>query len=708
MGFVTSGRLIGRILSLIGNTFLFAGKNLLRGHKVCLIDRSELCRVPSQNRANQLQYEVYYTCSCRYNMGSGRDTDSEEDADSLSARFSRLEDIEEWDDSTRRKFLAILAATVAALVTTITVSIQAMFGVFTTEDEPRREDRLPGGIDDPPSDIRVQEYENEYRAIDDDGEVIESGPDGWVILERAVEIIPEGGTLSVRGRFEADSAIEVTKSIQLDGHGAYIAVQDSAQTAFEFGSEERYQTELVDSAETGAYELELDQTSEIRKGDMLLLEDVDGPGVLGRDQPAGEPHSVLELDGRTVVIEDTIVWRDGYESGTEVYVINPIEVRCTGFHIVSPAKDESFTGVMARKCRDSMFADLHLEKFGNRGIALEACANSRVRDCTILQSADIDSSDGYGIQIRAGSHDIVVEGCTAKECRHPLSLTPAGPREVASRSITFRDCFVSSDGSAALNCHGGSAHDVRFEGCTVHTWGEAGVRTGAQQTNVSGCEFRMDSHHAITTRNDGQEMVLTVSDTDIYGAGNAVHLDDDTDYEFDPLWKLVHLDCVRANGCARFFELDSGAVDRVRDLVIRNCSWDTVSRAGIRIENRVDGGSIKGNDFGDAPNDSHIRLRNGNSTDVRNLHISGNRFQRNSGEETFIRMSNARECVVSDNKFESESNARIYADDTDATHNIIKQNTYFGPGAADSAVQTESGSQTENNHFFDTGDDQWS
>jgi hypothetical protein len=211
----------------------------------------------------------------------------------------------------------------------------------------------------------------------------------------------------------------------------------------------------------------------------------------------------------------------------------------------------------------------------------------------------------------------------------------------------------------------------------------------------------MDGHHAITTRNDGQEMVLTVTDTDVYGAGNAIGLSDDSEGEFAPLWKLVHVDGVRANDCNRFFQLKNGEVDRVRNLVVRNSSWDAVGEAGIRIENRVDGGSIENNIFGDAPEDAHIRALS-DDTRVRDLHISGNRFQQTTGDSTFIRLENATECVVSDNKFESESGVELYNDGSDGTGNVIKQNTYFGPGASEEVINEDDGSMAADNYFMDT------
>lgn len=625
-------------------------------------------------------------------MGSG-DGDSADTNGRSSGKSGWLDGVKGWDRGTRRRFLALLIATLSGVLTTVILYMNEIFEPTTDVDGP---------TSDGPRDALVQEYDSGYRAVYANGDLIEAGSDGWAVLETAIGAIPAGGTLFVRGRYEAASALEIGKSLRLDGHGATVTLRESADFAFDIRGEERYRTELAAGAETGDYTVELERTSDIEPGDLVLLEETGSPGVLGRGQPPGEPHSVLEVDGNTVTLEDTVVWRDGYEPGTLVYVVDPIEIRCTGFDMQAPAKDESYVGIIARNCRDSRFEELWLDEFGNRGIALEGCANSRVRDCTILQSADIEAANGYGIQIRAGCHDILVEGCTGKECRHPFSVTPAGPREVPSRSITVRDCFFSADGSAALNCHGGSAHDISFEGCMVHTWGQPGVRTGAQKTTVSGCEFRMDGHHAITTRNDGQEMVLTVTDTDVYGAANAVGLSDDEDHEFDPLWKLVHIDGVRANDCHRLFQLESGPVDRVRNLVIRNSSWDTVGEAGIRIENRLDGGSIEGNSFGTAPNDSHIRARDGESA-VTNLHITGNRFRKESGEETFVRLSNATECVISGNEFESASDVAIYAAGSNSTRNVIKQNTYFAPGAAEDAIDEDDDSIATDNHFLDTG-----
>ncbi len=613
-----------------------------------------------------------------------------------------IDDVEKWDEKTRRQFLAVLIATVVGVLTTIILYIQGMFEPLTQIDDI---DEKPG---DPPVNVFVQEYENEYRAADAEGNVIESGSDGWAVLEAAVRTVPPEATVSVNGRYRATSTIEIEKPLHLDGHGATISLDETVEEVFNFHGDERYQTELTERAKTGAHTVELDAVDDIEKGDMLLFEDTEAAGVLGRGQPPGEPHSVLEVDGRTVTVEDTIVWKGGYPSGTRVYVLDPIQIRCSGFELHGPAKDGSHTGIIARSCRDSVFEELRLDTFGNRGIALEGCANSRIRDCTALQSSDIDSGDGYGIQVRAGCHDIVVEGCTAKECRHPFSVTPAGPREVASRSIIVRDGFFSADGSAALNCHGGSAHDIKFKGCMVHTWGEAGVRTGAQKTSVSGCEFRMDGHHAVTTRNDGQDMIITVTDTDIYGASNAVELDDDDDYEFSPSWKLAHLEGVRANDCNRFFQLNSGSIDRVEKLVIRNCSWDTVREAGIRLGNRLEGGCIEGNSFGNAPNDSHIRVRGNETADVRNLHISGNRFEQSSGDETFIRFPHTTQCVISNNKFEANSGGRLYAEDETSTGNILKDNTYFSPNASGNTILDDGGVLVENNHFYDTENSGWS
>lgn len=627
-------------------------------------------------------------------MGGGTDRDRADEEERRSPISDVLGDVESWDEKTRRQFLALLVATISGVISTLLLYTQDMFE--TVLDTIER-------TGDPPTNVFVQEYEDEYRATYEDGEVLDSGPDGWDVLRTAVETVPAHGTVSVNGRYEATSVLEIDKSLCLDGHGATIVLDSSIDRPLDFRGEERYLTELADGVGTGDHTVELVQTGDIEKGDMIHLEDTEGDPVLGRGQPPGEPHSVLEVEGNTVTIEDRIVWREGYDSGTVVYVTDPIEIRCSGFDMEGPAKDDTYLGIFAKECRNSVFEDLWLDQFGSRGIALEGCANSRIRDCTVLQSADIDAGDGYGIQVRAGCHDIVVEGCTAKECRHPFSITAAGPREVASRSVIVRDCFVSAEGSAALNCHGGSAHDITFDSCIVHTSGDPGVRTGAQKTNVTGCEFRMDDHHAVTTRNDGQEMVLTVTDTDVYGAGNAVGLSNDGDYEYDPLWKLAHLDGVRAYGCNRLFQLESGGVDRVRNLVISNCSWDTIGETGIRIENRLDGGSIEGNSFGDAPNDSHIRARNEEGTDITNLHISGNRFQQSTSADTFIRLSNATQCTISNNEFESDTGSNIYTDGSNATQNVVKQNTYFGPNESANMIAVDDGSIAVDNYFMDTG-----
>lgn len=564
-----------------------------------------------------------------------------------------------------------------------------------------------GGNDSRKYDVVLSESGDEYRAVDPEGETVHSGTDSWGVLQDSIDAVPDGGAMLVSGSYTGGPPIEVGKSLRIHGGDAVIHQRAAGDFAFRFQGQERFQTTLADSADSGDSTVELDRASGIGRGDMVLLEETDGDGVLGRGQPPGEPHSVLARNGSTVRLEDSVVWQDGYDAGTRVYVLDPISVHMSGFRLQSPDKSGDYFGVLARNCRDARFENVWLDGFGNRGILLEACANSRVRDCTVLRSADIQNGNGYGIQVWAGCHDILVEGCTAKECRHPLSVTAGGPREVASRSVVFRDCFVTAHGSAALNCHGGSAHDVRFEGCTVHTWDDPGVRTGARKTNVTGCEFRMDGHNAIDTRDDGQEMQLTVTDTDVFGAGTAVHLDGEAEFEFAPRWKLVQLDGVRANGCSRFFNLDTENIDRVRELLVSGCYWDEVAEEGFRIANRIDGGVIEGNDFGDALSESHIHARDTPNTAVSNLQIVDNRFRQPDGTSTFVRLAHSRQCDISDNAFESDTAAGVYTDGVGSTANSVTGNTYYAPSPAANPVSLNSGSVARDNAVYDTESGSW-
>lgn len=603
---------------------------------------------------------------------------------------------------TRRRTLELLGA--GAIGGVAGIGLNRLLG---TTDDPAEPLAIYRENDSRAYDVISQSRDGGYEAINPDGDTISTGGDGWAVLDDAIQAVPDGGSMFVSGRYTGTSTIDVRKSVRMHGHEAYIEHEQTGDYALRFEGEERRQTTLAEPTTTGDHTIELEDTADMETGDLVLLEEEDGDPVLGREQPPGEPHSVLAVDDATVRLEDSIVWRDEYPAGSLVYVIDPIQVHVSGFRLTSPAKDESYYGITCRQCRDSIFENLWLDRFGSRGITVEASANVRIRDCTVLRSSDIEAADGYGVQVRAGCHDIIVEGCAAKECRHPLSVTPAGAREVASRAITFRDCFVSADGSAALNCHGGSAHDVRFEGCTVHTPDEAGLRTGAQETNVSGCEFRMDGHNAIGTRNDGQEMILTVTDTDVFGAGSVVHLDREDEYEFEPVWELVHLDGVRAYGSTRFFELEGGAIDRVRDVVITGCYWNEIEDEGVRIRNRIDRGTIANNHFGAAPEGSHIHVRDTSDTEVENVQVVGNSFLKLDGADTFIRLSRCENCVVSENKFTSETDVLVYRDDAGSTANLIKENTYVAPDASEDPIDEDGGSTETDNHVYDTEAEEW-
>ncbi|WP_254272283.1 right-handed parallel beta-helix repeat-containing protein [Haloarcula marina] len=598
----------------------------------------------------------------------------------------------------RRQILQYLAA--GALGGATAVGLDHALGTDgDTTDSASEQERM--------YDIAVYETDTGYEAVSSGGETVNSGSDGWAILESGIRAAPDSGSVYVEGQYQSESTIEVAKSLTVYGDEATIEHRHAGDFVFRFQGEERYETTLAEEVTTGSNSIRLADTSEIEKGDMVLLAEESGAPVLGRGQPPGEPHSVLGVDGRVVRLEDSVVWRDGYPSGTLVYVLDPITVHLSGFDLSAPAKDENYYGVMASQCRDSTFEGLWMDKFGSRAILLEACANVRVRDCTVLQSSDIEASDGYGIQLWAGCHDVIVEGCVAKECRHPVSVTSGGDRQVPSRTVIVRDCFVTSDGAGALNCHGGAAHDIRFEGCTVHTWGESGVVTGAQRTSVAGCEFRLDGNNAVDTRGDGQERIVTVTDTDIFGATNAIKLSQEEDWNYAPLWKLVHLEGVRAYGCNRFFSLGGGQIDRVRDLLLRGCYWDEVDEEGIRLLNQLDGGIIQGNNFGNAPDQPHILARGDPDNVIRNLQISGNTFTQGNGDRAFVRLAHGHRCVVSNNRFETESTVLMYVDGPSSTGNLITQNAYYAPDPPTDTIMINEGSVATDNHVYETSAGRW-
>lgn len=602
--------------------------------------------------------------------------------------------------TTRRQLLKYVAAgSVGGLAT---------FGATQDLRSQNKTDEMP----EPPSgdsgvyDAFVRERMDGYEAIGTTGETIDSGTDGWAVLKNSIAAVPDGGSMYVSGHYTSSSTIDVAKSIGVDAREASVDQQQAGRFVFRFGGEERQQTTLSTTVETGDKTLELSDSS-AQRGDLLLFRQTDAEPVLGRRHYPSESHSVRAASGTTVDLSDSIVWRDGYDQGTTVYVIDPVKVRLAGMSLRAPAKDQNYYGIEVTNCRDSIINGLTLEKFGSRALLVGSCANSRVRDCTVHESADIKAADGYGIQVWSGCHNILVEGCTATECRHPLSVTAGGNRQVASRAIIFRDCFVSGNGAGALNCHGGSAHDVRFEGCTVHTQGDPGLTTGAQQTNVTGCEFRMDGHNAIGTRGDGQEGIITVSDTDVYNATNAVKISRETDLKFAPLWKFVHLDGVRAHDCNQFFTLATGEIDRVRDLVIEGCYWDRVSEEGIRLWNQVDGGIIEGNDFGRTTDSPHVLIRGKSDNRIENLRITGNQFGESAGTSEFIRLVNAEQCVVSNNTFNSKSSVNIYVGAADSTGNMIAQNTYYAPDPPADPILENDGSIVTGNKIYDTVSARW-
>jgi len=71
-------------------------------------------------------------------------------------------------------------------------------------------------------------------------------------------------------------------------------------------------------------------------------------------------------------------------------------------------------------------------------------------------------------------------------------------------------------------------------------------------------------------------------------------------------------------------------------------------------------------------------------------------------------MTDTRRCSISNNKFDAETSNRLCTEDSNAINNIIKGNTYFGPGAGSGTLDIDGNSVSDGNRFFDSDGGEWS
>jgi len=237
-----------------------------------------------------------------------------------------------WDrlrETSRRQILKYVATSSVGGFAALGVQ-----GSFRDTDETDGRIELPDD-DSKTYDAFVQGREGGYEGVDAAGETIDSGTDGWTVLENSIAAVPDGGSIYINGHYECTSPIDVSKSISVYAQEASVDQQRTGDFVFRFSGQERQRTTLAAAVSTGDRVLELSDAG-VQPGDILLLKQTDAQTVLGRGHHPSESHSVKAGGGTTARLADSVVWRDGYEQGTLVYVLNPIEVHLLGMYLRAP------------------------------------------------------------------------------------------------------------------------------------------------------------------------------------------------------------------------------------------------------------------------------------------------------------------------------------------------------------------------------------
>lgn len=551
-------------------------------------------------------------------------------------------------------------------------------------------------------DLVVRQLNNDsYEAVDSTGATIVSGSNGNSVLQSSIDECPDGGVLLFSGYYNITERIMVEDSITIKGLRRSILdnnIGNETNALYASGSEVGTDYSLDVAPDKGDYWVDLTDVSGIEEGHLIYISQDEEFSQATGGEEIGEGHVITEVDSgnNSVKLDDHIIY-DNYDPSSytvEIEVYDPIEVHFEGFHIQGQDPEGPYRGMQLFRTIDSSVRNVSLDSHGVRGLTVMQSNNVRIKNCRSDRClrANVDgASDGYGIMIFSGCSNVIVDGCRATDCRHPISVSKAGSVIGLSRSVVIRNCFVTSDLSAAINTHGASAFDILVDGCVIYTRNQFGVRLGAFNSKIVNCTIRPNGSSAISWRGNLHDLSYIARGNTIYDTGWAFNFRR-TDYDatFEEL--IIEGNEV-VGGCNLFMYL----TEAVEELQVTGNVCRNPGDHAVRISADIGSGLIAQNTFANSRNEM-FRL-GGEGGIIENIMFDSNRLSDPHSAHGFWRLRDGTEyCSFINNHLTAADGLNwIALEEGSSGENLYRNNMIRG---ASSSYALDSSSTEETTHVF--------
>jgi hypothetical protein len=365
---------------------------------------------------------------------------------------------------------------------------------------------------------------------------------------------------------EITTARTWTTDLYLDFYDSYF-LQKQKEYSFNFEGENVARYDVQSDVEQWARYIDVPDGSVWSEGDLAFLQsDREFFTNVSSANPLGEVHEVLEVNGDSIQLADTVRYYYPLSQNPTVDRVDPVTVVIDGIEIEgdeAEGANADYKLLQFSYARDCVLRDSEVYR-GKRGMSILGSYGTVVRNNKIYSFRGGSSGGvGYAVPVDHGNSYVWVEGNKIYDSRHCTKM--GGSRRNVIPGYPWDIFWVNNYISGNDQSHVCDAHGVTGSKYLIDNVIDGGDRraiaSGAHITVVRGNRITASQEHPYLDRGDETESILIFEDNMVLGNGGPMVRLDSNDFD---------LVAIRDNSTEDPASLDSTSVGSgatVKDLI---------------------------------------------------------------------------------------------------------------------------------------------
>lgn len=339
---------------------------------------------------------------------------------------------------------------------------------------------------------------------DAEEEVVESGPD----FSRVVQAVVDHGVSKLviqAGHYVASEPIELDSDTVVTGMGRGTTIEVAGSAAFNVQGNRTGSASVT--SRVGNEVIPVDDTGPFEIGEHVLINT--NRTTTYRNQPYGEIHKLLDVDeenGQIRISAGGLFDTYRPENGAAAIGLDLVEgVTIRDLEIVGRDRSVFRSGVTATYANSLLVSQTKMHNLAHSGVIMSSSVFSTVSDCELYDIGYDGRGVGYGVTLSDAVRNITVRNNVIYDTKNHCTTVGGSGTDGFPRLLTFRGNEYYQDNA---DVHFGGViqfQDNRFAN------GSGGIITGAEETQINGCEFRNLSDDAIKSRGRPDSLIVNSS-----------------------------------------------------------------------------------------------------------------------------------------------------------------------------------------------------